>query len=416
MKDYKNKVAVITGAGSGIGKALALKCAQEGMRLVLADIEKEALKEVEKQIKALGAEVISLVIDVAKKEDMERLAARALGKFNRIHYFFNNAGVRAGTLLWKSKSEDWKWVFDVNVGSTVHAMQIFVPLMLNQEVPCHMICTASMDGLVPSAGNGIYSATKSAIISLCETLELELKYTKKQMKVSVVCPGFVNTQILSSERNRVEEKSTGFKEQSYSEQVSAIAGITKGEKKLIDNVNQAMTEGVATGNSPEKVAELIFRGMEAGQFYILTDEMPLEGIQKKAKRIIKENEIFKVKEEERMIAMNKAERKKLVQEAMEAKVEGAVYAVKNTQNGKVLVDATAELQGTINRFNFLKQMNDPFSMKMRADFMEMGRDAFVLEILETLEKKPEQTLEEFKEDLKLLKEIWIGKFDSSLLY
>lgn len=117
-----------------------------------------------------------------------------------------------------------------------------------------------------------------------------------------------------------------------------------------------------------------------------------------------------------MIIMDKAERKKLVQNAAEVKVVGAIYAIKNIQNGKVLVDATAELQGTINRFEFLKQMNDPFSMKLRADFMKLGKDAFVLEILETIDKKPEQTLQEFKEDLKLLKEMWLEKFDSSLLY
>ena len=158
-----------------------------------------------------------------------------------------------------------------------------------------MICTADMAGLIPSPGNGIYRATKSAIISLCETLELELKHTDKLMKVSVVCPGYVNTQILSSERNRVEEKSEGFREQSYSEQVSAIAGMTKKEKKLIENVKQAMTEGVMNGVSPDEAAELIFRGIEAEQFYILTDETSMEGIQKKAERIIGESRIFQVK-------------------------------------------------------------------------------------------------------------------------
>lgn len=114
--------------------------------------------------------------------------------------------------------------------------------------------------------------------------------------------------------------------------------------------------------------------------------------------------------------MDKAERKRLAQNMAEAKVVGAIYAVKNTQNGKVLVDATAELQGTINRFNFLKQMNDPFSMKLRNDFMKVGQEAFVLEVLETIDKKPEQTLGEFKEELKLLKEMWLEKFDSNLLY
>ena len=114
--------------------------------------------------------------------------------------------------------------------------------------------------------------------------------------------------------------------------------------------------------------------------------------------------------------MDKAERKKLIQNAVETKVVGAIYAVKNTVNGKVLIDVTGELQGTINRFEFLKQMNDPFSMKLRADFVKLGKEAFVLEILETLDKKPEQTLQEFKEDLKLLKEMWLEKFDRELLY
>ena len=114
--------------------------------------------------------------------------------------------------------------------------------------------------------------------------------------------------------------------------------------------------------------------------------------------------------------MDKTNRKELVQHTMEIEAIGAIYAIKNIENGKMLVDATAELQGTKNRFDFLKQMNDPFSMKLRADFMKFGKDAFVLEILETLEKKPEQTSEEFKEDLKALKKVWLEKLDASLLY
>lgn len=114
--------------------------------------------------------------------------------------------------------------------------------------------------------------------------------------------------------------------------------------------------------------------------------------------------------------MDKSDRKKLVQRVMEIETVGAIYAIKNIENGKMLVNATAELQGTKNRFEFLKQMNDPFSMKLREDFMKFGKEAFVLEILETLEKKPEQTSEEFKEDLKSLKEMWLKKLDSSLLY
>lgn len=114
--------------------------------------------------------------------------------------------------------------------------------------------------------------------------------------------------------------------------------------------------------------------------------------------------------------MDKADRKKLVQRVIDIETMGAIYAVKNIENGKMLVDATAELQGTKNRFEFLKQMNDPFSMKLRADFMKFGKDAFVLEILETLEKKPEQTSEEFKEDLKTLKKMWLEKLDTNLIY
>ena len=114
--------------------------------------------------------------------------------------------------------------------------------------------------------------------------------------------------------------------------------------------------------------------------------------------------------------MNKDNRKELGQHMIDIEAIGAIYAVKNIENGKMFVDATAELQGTKNRFNFMKQMNDPFSMKLRADFMKYGKEAFVLEILETIEKKPEQTSEEFKEDLKDLKEIWLEKLDTNLIY
>src|SRR5215813_6828456 len=154
MKEFRGKVAVITGGASGIGRGLAERCAKEGMKIVLADVEKSALAQAERELKDTGAEVVAVRTDVSKPEDVDALARRTLGAFGAAHMLFNNAGVGAGSTVWESTLEDWQWVMGVNLWGVIHGVRTFVPLMLKQGDECHIVNTASMAGLVSGPALG----------------------------------------------------------------------------------------------------------------------------------------------------------------------------------------------------------------------------------------------------------------------
>jgi NADP-dependent 3-hydroxy acid dehydrogenase YdfG len=174
VKDLKDKVAVITGAASGIGRAIAERCGQEGMKVVIADVEKGSLRQTAKEIKAEGVEVMPVLTNVSKYRDVERLAKKTLDAYGSVDLLFNNAGVTTGTVIWESTLADWKWLLGVNLWGVIHGIRVFVPIMLKQDTECHIVNTASMAALISYPGRGIYTVTKHAVLALSEKLYHEL--------------------------------------------------------------------------------------------------------------------------------------------------------------------------------------------------------------------------------------------------
>lgn len=252
MKDFKDRVAVITGGASGIGRAMADRFALEGMKIVLADVEEAALDTARKELVDAGADTVTVVADVSKADEVKALAEKTLGKFGGVHIVCNNAGVAAGGVTWNQPLEDWEWVIGVNLWGVIHGVRTFVPILLEQNVDCHIVNTASMAGLVSGPFATIYNVTKHAVVTLSESLHQELQLQTPRVKVSVLCPGFVKTRILDSDRNRP---------------VSLQATETPGEEAL-----QAMREAfrvfIDQGMPPSEVAAKVHDAILNDRFYI----------------------------------------------------------------------------------------------------------------------------------------------------
>ncbi len=165
MKEFKDKVAVVTGAASGIGRSLAERCAEEGMKVVMADVEGPALAQAAKELSAPGVTLLAVPTDVSKASEVENLARRTLEAFGAVHLLFNNAGVGKVGIVWEVTLADWEWVMGVNLWGVIHGVRTFVPLMLAQDTEGHVVNTASMAGLTAAAGYGIYSVTKHGVVT-----------------------------------------------------------------------------------------------------------------------------------------------------------------------------------------------------------------------------------------------------------
>jgi NAD(P)-dependent dehydrogenase (short-subunit alcohol dehydrogenase family) len=255
MKEFKEKVALVTGAGSGIGFALADRFASVGMKVVLADIEPSALDSAERSLKAKGAPVLSVRTDVSKPKEVEELANRAYDKFGAVHVLCNNAGVGMGGLSWEQSLEDWQWVMGVNLWGVVHGLREFVPRMIAQGTEGHIVNTASVAGLITSPYLSVYQATKHAVVALTESLRMELELMGTKLSASVLCPGFVATKIDDSERNRPPEL-----------QNSRGMSLTSQQAMMREFARQ----NVSAGLRPAAVADLVVEAIRDDRFYVVT--------------------------------------------------------------------------------------------------------------------------------------------------
>jgi NAD(P)-dependent dehydrogenase (short-subunit alcohol dehydrogenase family) len=254
MKEFRDKVAVITGAASGIGRALAERCAQEGMKVVLADVDKEALTQAAEELKDERATVLAVQTDVSKTADIEALARKTLDSFGAVHLLCNNAGVGPLTSILGSSEADWIWVMGANLWSVIHGVRIFAPVMIKQGTDGHIVNTASRAGLISGPGLGVYRVTKHAVVALSETLYHELVQRKAKVHISVLCPSFVNTRIMDSERNRPLE----FREQ----------GPGKEWRPEDEALERTMRKGMESAISPREVADCVFNAIKERKFYI----------------------------------------------------------------------------------------------------------------------------------------------------
>ena len=274
MKDFKDKVVVITGAANGIGFGIAERCAQLGMKVVLAGINKENLAKAEEQLKSTGTTLLSVQTDVSKREDVEALAQKTLDAFGAVHLLVNNAGVGAGTSIWDSSWEDWEWVVGVNLWGVIYGVKVFTPIMLAQDTEAHIVNVASVSGLLPSYPVAPYHVTKHAVVALTENLYYSLAQQKSKIKVSLLCPGWVKTSILKSERNRPLEMQT-------SPDASPLSPADK-------VTYQRMKESLEAGMSIQELAEHVFRAIQDEQLYVLTHPEYIPKIQKRVEHIVQQ--------------------------------------------------------------------------------------------------------------------------------
>ncbi|MDP9141734.1 MAG: SDR family NAD(P)-dependent oxidoreductase [Pseudomonadota bacterium] len=250
MNELKGKVAVITGAGSGFGRELAILCAQEGMRLALADINEDALRATQA---LLPEETQTLLqrVDVSKAESVEALATATYAKFGAANLLFNNAGVAVAGPTWTTTLDEWEWVIGVNLMGVVHGIRSFVPRMLVQKDSCHIVNTASVAGLLAVPASSIYCVTKHSVVVMSEVLHHELTAVHAAIGVSVLCPAFVNTGIADSPAHRPE-------------------GL-KAANPLSAEYEERVRKAVRSGKlSAADVARITMDAVKANRFYILT--------------------------------------------------------------------------------------------------------------------------------------------------
>lgn len=276
MKDFRNKVAVVTGAASGIGRAMAARFATEGMAVVLADIEEEALARAGDEMNATGATALAVPTDVSKASDVEALADRAIDAFGAVHILCNNAGVAVYGVSWERPLKDWQWVLGVNLWGVIHGIRTFVPIMLAQHSEGHIVNTASVAGLTSTPLNSVYQVTKHGIVTLSEALHHEFALTGAKVKVSVLCPAWVNTRIMDAVRNRPAELWNEPPSDTGSPQTEMI--------------EQGFRQAVAAGLTPEQVADQVFNAIRDERFYIITHPEFKDAVRTRMEEILDERD------------------------------------------------------------------------------------------------------------------------------
>jgi NAD(P)-dependent dehydrogenase (short-subunit alcohol dehydrogenase family) len=256
VKEFGGKVAVVTGAGSGMGRAFAHRFAAEGMKVVAADIQADALDRVVSELTGSGAEVTGARTDVSSFSEVSALAQHALAAYGKVHVVCNNAGVE-GYLdgpIWEATSKDWEWTVGVNFWSVVHGVRAFTPLLLAHGEEGHIVNTCSMTSVI--AGRNMYGICKHAVLALSEVLHHDLRERGAPIGVTALCPGIIATSLFRGSRNRPAE---------LRNEVPG-PGAAKGSE-----VREQMHERLSQGMPPFEVADQLVAAIRADQFYLLTD-------------------------------------------------------------------------------------------------------------------------------------------------
>ena len=254
MKDFTGKVAVVTGAASGIGRATATRFAESGMRVALADIEKPALDKVVAELTEAGHEVIGIPTDVSSFEAIQNLADRTMDAFGAVHVVHNNAGVVVSGPVDQLSLSDWEWVLGVDLWSVIYGVKVFLPL-IRSSGEGHIVNTASTAGLQATSGIGPYNVAKFGVVALTETLRVELQ-GEENISASVLCPGAINTQIVTSKRNRGAESARDHQ-------------TSETEKRFEEGAGALLAQ---QGKDPAEVAEMVMDAIIRDEFWILTHD------------------------------------------------------------------------------------------------------------------------------------------------
>lgn len=275
MKEFKDNVAVITGAGSGLGKEFAKTGFQLGMKLVLADVQQDALNTCLAELKAQGADAVALRADVSSRDDMQALADLAMREYGKVNIVFNNAGVTSSGFVWEHTAQDWAWVLNVNLYGVINGVSVFTPLMIeaanaDPQYQGHIVNTASMAGLLTAPSQGIYNVSKHAVVALSEALFHDLEIVTQQIHCSVLCPSYVKTNIADCNRNRPESL-VNQSELTLSQQVAR------------DAVASSVNAGDMTA---EQVSELTYQAIRNGDFYIFPSTASLSRVKRRMDDIL----------------------------------------------------------------------------------------------------------------------------------
>lgn len=273
MQEFEGRVAVITGAASGIGRGLTEKCIAEGMHVVMADIEEAVLEQAAAELQATtNNQVLPIVTNVAIEAELRNVLNQTLEEFGAVHLLFNNAGVGGGGNAWNATQKDWDWVLGVNLWSVIYGLRVFVPQMIAQDTPCHIVNTASVAGLIGGSTNALYSVTKHGVVALTENLFVDLKAAEAKIGCSVLCPGFVNTNIFDSGRNRPSD---------LVNEASPPTPTAEDEQRIA-----MFREILRQGMQPPQIADIVFDAIRDNQLYILTHDHFDEMIRTRADNIV----------------------------------------------------------------------------------------------------------------------------------
>ncbi|MYE14286.1 MAG: SDR family NAD(P)-dependent oxidoreductase [Gammaproteobacteria bacterium] len=274
MEDVAGKVAFVTGAASGMGLAIARSFAAAGMKVVLADVEEEALEEARASFGPTNADVIAVRVDVTDRDAMAAAADRTEETFGKVHVLVNNAGVAVGGSIADMAYTDWDWVVGVNLDGVVNGVQEFLPRILAHGEGGHIVNTASLAGLLPFGGLGVYNTTKFAVVGMSEALRADL--AAQDIGVSVLCPGVVNTNIFESGRNRPAAL--------QSETDTATLGLMDDEEG--DEENRLRVEAArATALEPDVVGDMVLHGIQENEAYIFTHPEYVQAVSERQEEV-----------------------------------------------------------------------------------------------------------------------------------